>query len=83
MFVALTDDATVTYLVSDVFQPTREHGINPRDAAIGLTFDLPDSELVFSEKDANAPTLVEARDLGLLPTYDECLAWYASLNTGK
>jgi dTDP-4-dehydrorhamnose 3,5-epimerase len=83
MFVALTDDATVTYLVSDVFQPTREHGISPLDAAIGLTFDLPESELVFSEKDAKAPTLAEARDLGLLPTYDECLAWYASLDTGK
>jgi dTDP-4-dehydrorhamnose 3,5-epimerase len=82
-FVALTDDATVTYLVSDVFQPTREHGISPLDPAIGLTFDLPEAELIFSDKDAHAPTLAEAKDSGLLPTYDECLAWYASLNTGK
>ena len=82
-FVALSDDATVTYLVSDVFQPTREHGISPLDPAIGLSFDLPQSELVFSDKDAQAPTLAEATVLGILPTYDECLAWYASLNTGK
>ncbi len=82
-FVSLSDNATVTYLVSDVFQPTREHGISPLDPAIGLTFDLPHVELIFSDKDAQAPTLAEAKALGILPTYDECLAWYATLSTGK
>jgi len=82
-FVSLTDDSTVTYLVSDVFQPTREHGISPLDPRIGLTFELPAEELVLSDKDANAPTLAEAEALDLLPQYDDCLVWYASLNTGK
>jgi dTDP-4-dehydrorhamnose 3,5-epimerase len=82
-FVSLSDDATVTYLVSDVFQPTREHGISPLDPEIGLVFDLPQAELIFSDKDAQAPTLAEAQALGILPTYDECLDWYASLKTGK
>ncbi len=30
-FVALTDDAAVTYLVSDVYNPGAEHGITPLD----------------------------------------------------
>ena len=79
-FVALTDDATVNYFVTDVFAPTREHAINPLDATIGLTFDIPTSELVLSEKDLQAPSLEEAAASGLLPRYDECLAWYAQLD---
>ena len=79
-FVALTDDATVNYLVTDVFRPTREHGINPLDETIALAFDFPASELVLSEKDVAAPTLAQALDAGLLPTYDECVAWYTHLN---
>jgi dTDP-4-dehydrorhamnose 3,5-epimerase len=79
-FIALTDDATVNYFVTDVFAPTREHAINPLDATIGLTFDIPASELVLSEKDLQAPSLEEAAESGLLPRYDVCLAWYAELN---
>ena len=79
-FVALTDDATVNYLVTDVFSPTREHGINPLDSTIALTFDLPVNELVLSDKDLQAPTLDDAAASGLLPRYDECLEWYAQLN---
>lgn len=79
-FVALTDDATVNYLVTDVFRPDREHGINPLDARIALEFDFPVEELVLSDKDLQAPSLDEAAASGLLPRYEECLAWYARLN---
>ncbi|OUE15598.1 dTDP-4-dehydrorhamnose 3-epimerase [Clavibacter michiganensis subsp. michiganensis] len=34
-FVALTDDAAVTYLVSDVYNPGAEHGITPLDPSSG------------------------------------------------
>ena len=37
-FVALTDDATVSYLVSSTFNAEREHGIDPLDPEIGLVF---------------------------------------------
>ncbi len=37
-FVALTDDAAVTYLVSDVYNPGAEHGITPLDPELGLVF---------------------------------------------
>lgn len=79
-FVALTDNATVTYLVSEVYRPESEHGINPMDSEIALNFDLPAHELIFSEKDALAPGLTAAATAGLLPRYDECLNWYATLD---
>ena len=82
-FVALTDDATVSYLVSDVYNPTREHGINPLDAEIGLAFPLPADELLLSAKDTDAPGLTEAAAAGLLPTWDAARAFYASLNDKK
>lgn len=82
-FVALTDDATVSYLVTDVYNPTREHGINPLDGEIGLEFPVPADELLLSPKDTDAPGLSEAAEAGLLPTWDEARAFYASLNEKK
>jgi len=78
-FVSLTDDAVVSYLVSDTFNPEREHGVSPLDPDVGLTFpELPD--LAMSPKDAEAPTLSEAAASGLLPTWEECLAYYRTLD---
>lgn len=79
-FVALTDDATVSYLVTDVYNPGREHGINPLDSDIALAFPLPADELLLSAKDTDAPGLLEAKESGLLPTWDAARAFYASLN---
>lgn len=78
-FVALTDDATVSYLVSDTYNPAAEHGISPIDPAIGLAFSLSPDELVLSEKDTEAPNLEEAAAAGLLPDYAQVRAFYASL----
>lgn len=79
-FVALTDDATVSYLVSDTYNAPAEHGINPLDPEIGLTFPVDASSLLLSPKDVEAPSLAEAAELGLLPTWDNARAFYASLN---
>ncbi|WP_085369140.1 dTDP-4-dehydrorhamnose 3,5-epimerase family protein [Leifsonia sp. NCR5] len=81
-FVALTDDATVSYLVSDVYNPTREHGINPLDAEVGLRFPEEAGELLLSPKDTEAPGLAEAAAAGLLPTWEAARAFYASLDNG-
>ena len=80
-FVALTDDAVFTYLVSDTYAPTREHGVNPLDADIGLEFPDEAGELLLSPKDTDAPGLLRARDDGLLPTWDDARAFYDSLNS--
>jgi dTDP-4-dehydrorhamnose 3,5-epimerase len=78
-FIALSDNAVVTYLVSGVYDPQREHGINPLD--IVIDFDLPeDLEILLSPKDKDAPTLREAQAQGLLPTWEASLFRYAELS---
>lgn len=80
-FVSLTDDATVTYLVSDVYQPSREHGINPLDPTVALVFPQEAGTPLLSPKDTDAPGLDEAAAAGLLPTWAECRSFYDSLKT--
>jgi dTDP-4-dehydrorhamnose 3,5-epimerase len=79
-FVALTDDATISYLVTDVYNASREHGVNPLDPEIGLTFPMEGVELLMSPKDVEAPSLAEAAASGLLPSWDECTAFYRTLD---
>lgn len=82
-FVALTDDAVVSYLVTDTYNPTAEHGIDPLDPQIGLVFPPEAGEPLLSPKDTDAPTLAEAAEQGLLPDYEAVRAFYASLNEGN
>ena len=79
-FVALSDDATVSYLVSDTYNAAREHGINPLDPEIGLVFPPVAGDLILSPKDTGAPSLAEAAASGSLPTWDDARAHYAALN---
>lgn len=78
-FIALSDNAIVNYLVSNVYDPKREHGINPLDPDLGLTI-LENVEVSLSPKDLDAPTLQQALDQGLLPTWEEALERYAELS---
>jgi dTDP-4-dehydrorhamnose 3,5-epimerase len=80
-FLALTDDANVTYLCSTPYAPGREHGVSPLDPALDLPWPT-DVEPLLSDKDAAAPTLEQAREQGLLPDWDACQAFYASLRNG-
>jgi dTDP-4-dehydrorhamnose 3,5-epimerase len=77
-FMALTDDATVLYLCSTGYAPGREHGVHPLDPELGIEWPA-GLEPVLSEKDAAAPSLAEARAAGLLPEYEECVAYYEKL----
>jgi len=78
-FVALTENATVSYLVTDVFNASREHGINPLDADIALVFPPEAGEPMLSPKDVDAPSLTGAAASGLLPTWTDARAFYSSL----
>lgn len=74
-FCALSDVATVVYLCSEPYSPSGEFGINPLDNQLALPW--PEHlDPVLSPKDAAAPTLDEADQLGILPNYAECVAWY-------
>lgn len=79
-FMALTDDAVVVYLCSEGYAPGREHGIHPLDPAIGIEWPA-DVEPLLSDKDDAAPTLAEAREQGLLPSYDACRAYVEGLTS--
>lgn len=83
-FMALSDAATVVYLCSAPYSPTREHGVHPFDPDIGiawpqLTADGRRVVAQLSPKDEAAPTLARAAAEGLLPTYEQATAFYRTL----
>ena len=78
-FAALEDDTTAMYLVTAPYNPGREHGLHPLDPQIGLELPEGMQAPLLSAKDAAAPTLAEAAEQGLLPTYAACREFYASL----
>jgi dTDP-4-dehydrorhamnose 3,5-epimerase len=77
-FLALEDDTAMSYFCSTRYNPAGEHGITPMDAALRLPWPN-DIDPILSEKDSKAPTLAEAEAAGLLPTYEACVAHYATL----
>jgi dTDP-4-dehydrorhamnose 3,5-epimerase len=77
-FTALSEQATVIYLCSTPYAPGREHGVHPLDPDIGIEWPS-GTEPVLSPKDAEAPTLEQARQAGLLPVYADCEAYTDSL----
>ncbi|NCD19555.1 MAG: dTDP-4-keto-6-deoxy-D-glucose epimerase [Actinobacteria bacterium] len=84
MFVSLEDESTVVYLCSAPYAPGREHGVNPRCETLGIRFpetarDGSPLTLELSDKDSAAPGLLEARDLGLLPGFEEQQAYVRSV----
>jgi len=82
-FAALTDDATVVYLCSEVYTPAAEHGVTPLDPDLAVDwagFGVREPRL--SPKDAAAPTLARARDSRLLPDHRVCLDHRRSLVGG-
>ena len=81
-FCALSDSATVGYLCSEGYSPQREHGIHPLDPDLALPWPATASP-VLSPKDAAAPTLSQARESGLLPDFDTCQQFVASLRESK
>ena len=77
-FLSLADDTSVTYLVSSGYDPDREFGVHPLDPELALPWPA-DVDLQLSAKDQAAPTLAQAREQGLLPTFESCTARYAEL----
>jgi dTDP-4-dehydrorhamnose 3,5-epimerase len=77
-FLALQDDSTVSYLCSAPYAPEREHTICATDPALGI--EWPVSAPTLSDRDAAAPTLAEVQAAGVLPTWDEALAFVERLH---
>lgn len=71
----LTEEATIVYLCSSTYSPNRQIVINPLDPELALPWPATE-KFRLSEQDRNAPTLSEARELGILPAYSGCVALY-------
>jgi dTDP-4-dehydrorhamnose 3,5-epimerase len=83
-FMALEDDTTVVYLCSTGYAPGREHGVQPFDPAIAISWPIAGrrGEAItprLSAKDAEAPSLAEAAASGLLPHVDDVSTFVRSL----
>lgn len=71
VFLALEDDSVVSYLCSEPFNPSAEHGINPLDQDVAIPFSSKLTNISFeiSPKDSEAPTLHQAKEQGILPLF--------------
>jgi 5-epimerase len=72
-FVALAETTVMSYLCSTGYRPAAEHTISPLDPALDLPWPA-DLEPILSDRDAAAPSLAEAMERGILPSYADCQA---------
>ncbi|MCO5995620.1 dTDP-4-dehydrorhamnose 3,5-epimerase family protein [Actinoallomurus rhizosphaericola] len=70
-FLALTDDTCMCYLCSTEYVPGTMIELDALDPDLALPWDLAEPP-IRSVKDAAAPTLAQAAEAGLLPTYQQC-----------
>jgi dTDP-4-dehydrorhamnose 3,5-epimerase len=77
-FLSLEDGSTVVYLCSEPYAPAREHEVHPLDPALGIAWPA-DLEPLLSPKDAAAPTLAEAAERGILPSWEASQEYVARL----
>jgi dTDP-4-dehydrorhamnose 3,5-epimerase len=83
-FMALEDDTMISYLCTAPYAPAREHGVHPLDPTIGIEWPTTGRngkplEPLLSAKDTEAPSLADAEQQGLLPSYDAVQSFLASL----
>jgi dTDP-4-dehydrorhamnose 3,5-epimerase len=71
VFLALEDDTVVSYLCTEPFNPSAEHGINPLDQDVAIPFSSKSISASFeiSPKDSEAQTLHQAKEQGILPLF--------------
>ena len=74
-FLALDDGTAMNYHVSRPYVVDAVYTVHPLDRSLNLPWGLTE-EPVLSDNDRTAPSLDEAVDRGLLPTYEECMALF-------
>jgi dTDP-4-dehydrorhamnose 3,5-epimerase len=70
-YLALSESATVLYLLSQLHRDEHEQTVHALDPALAIAWPREAAPLL-SAKDAAAPALSEAREQGLLPGYSSC-----------
>lgn len=56
-FLVLSAEAVFSYKVDNVYAPQAEGSVNYADPTIGIDWTIPQSDMLLSEKDRNAPIL--------------------------
>lgn len=64
-FLALTDRVLFSYKCDEFYAPEAEAGIQYNDPELGISWQLPDSELVLSDKDKELKTFRELQSQGV------------------
>lgn len=64
-FQSIQSDSIVVYNLSSEYNPTVEYGISPLDKDLNIDWPIP--EMIISNKDINAPSLAQMRQLRTLP----------------
>jgi dTDP-4-dehydrorhamnose 3,5-epimerase len=79
-FLALQDNSTVMYLCSAEYNPAREHTICATDPTLAIDWPLVNGAApCLSDRDADAPSLDEVRESGLLPNWADTQKFVAGL----
>lgn len=69
-FIVESGNASVVYLTSSGYAPEYEKAICPTDSELRINWPLPIGELgIISKTDTQAPTLSQAKESGILPTF--------------
>ena len=64
-FCVTSEVADVIYRQTDYYDPELERGIAPNDPHVGISWPIPEKEMMLSKRDADAPLLREiAHELG-------------------
>lgn len=83
-FVARSEEAVVSYLVTEAYNPDAEWGIHPLDATLGIDWgvgsETADAQPILSEKDRSAPAFDAAAER--LPRWREVRGWEQELRRG-
>lgn len=76
-FVATSETATLSYLVSEAYNPDKEYEVDPFDATLDIDWGITKDAALLSEKDAQAPSLkdIDAR----LSTWNDARGWEKEL----
>ncbi len=59
-FSVLSDEAVVFYKCDQFYHPASDKGIRYNDPALGIDWQVPEEEVIVSEKDRNLPLMADA-----------------------
>ncbi|QFQ03171.1 dTDP-4-dehydrorhamnose 3,5-epimerase [Corynebacterium urogenitale] len=79
-FVATSETATLSYLVTEAYNPEKEYGVDPFDATLDIDWGITKEQAVLSDKDAQAPSLKDIDPR--LSTWNDARGWEKELRMG-